>query len=143
MRVYMNNRRRSMGYDYPLAVGSDETVHKDKYDALRLKRTDLAHPVTTDAEKIAKYLRRRKGGQMVFATYQSIDKVAAACRKTGIRFDLMVADEAHHCATQNGTSNFATVLDPKRRSSGIHSSRWARGAACITATTARGGTCAI
>src|SRR5262249_49654646 len=114
MRNYLANRHRDLGYDYPLAVGSDETVHRDKYDALRLKQTDLAHPVTTDPIEVAKYLRRKKGVQMVCATYQSIDKVAAACEKSGIRFDLIVADEAHHCATQDGSSNFATVLDPKK-----------------------------
>jgi superfamily II DNA or RNA helicase len=94
-----------------LPVCSDETVSGT--DAAVSSTTDLGFPVTTDAQDIAVFLRRRSGSRrVVFATYQSSPKIAKAFglgRVPG--FDLVIADEAHRCAG-HVSSDFATVLDP-------------------------------
>jgi predicted helicase len=52
-----------------LPVCSDETVAEP--DAIVANTSDLGFPVTTDAEEIAAFLRRRSGSLVVFSTYQS------------------------------------------------------------------------
>ena len=61
-------------FDY-LPVCSDETVALDP-DAIVSNTSDLGFPVTTDAEAIATFLRRRSGPRVVFATYQSSPEIA-------------------------------------------------------------------
>jgi superfamily II DNA or RNA helicase len=100
-------------FDY-LAVCSDETVTKYEQDAVVASTSELGIPVTTDSERIARFLRRR-GGEMkvVFGTYQSSPQIATAQANGVPAFDLVIADEAHRCAgPQAGV--FATVLDPKK-----------------------------
>jgi predicted helicase len=100
-------------FDY-LAVCSDDTVSKDEQDAIVASTSELGIPVTTDAERIARFLRRR-GQEMkvVFSTYQSSPQIAAAQANRVPAFDLVIADEAHRCAgPQAGV--FATVLDAKK-----------------------------
>jgi superfamily II DNA or RNA helicase len=95
-------------FDY-LAVCSDDTVTPDDTDAVVAATSELGVPVTTDVGEIASFLRRRGGG-VVFATYQSSPRIAAAQAGRVPAFDLVVADEAHRCAgPQAGV--FATVLD--------------------------------
>ena len=48
---------------------------------------------------------------VVFCTYQSSDEIEAAQKKSGLFFDLVIADEAHRCVTQSPDSLFSTVLD--------------------------------
>jgi superfamily II DNA or RNA helicase len=98
------------GFDY-LAVCSDETVTRDEQDAVVASTSELGIPVTTDPERIARFLRRRREETMVvFSTYQSSPQIAAAQAGRVPAFDLVVADEAHRCAgPQAGV--FATVLD--------------------------------
>ncbi len=63
---------------------------------------ELSTTVTTDTDELAGVLRRwsRSAGApaVAFATYASLDRAVAAARRTGTRFDLVIADEAHHCA---------------------------------------------
>ena len=98
-------------FDY-LAVCSDETVAPDEADAIVSATSELGVPVTTDPMEITRFLRRRGGG-VVFATYQSSPRIAAAQVARVPAFDLVVADEAHRCAGPEA-GVFATVLDPKR-----------------------------
>jgi predicted helicase len=95
-------------FDY-LAVCSDDTVTPDDTDAVVASTNELGVPVTTDPTEIAKFLRRRGGGVM-FATYQSSPRITAAQGRGVPGFDLVVADEAHRCAGPEA-GVFATVLD--------------------------------
>ena len=104
MREWAANARKPFAV---LAVCSDESVADD--DRLVEHTSELGLPVTTDAEDIAAFLRRR-GPSVVFATYQSSPQVAKAQAAGVPRFDLAIADEAHRCAGP-ATSEFATILD--------------------------------
>jgi superfamily II DNA or RNA helicase len=103
-----------------LAVCSDETV--SERDAMVSKTAELGLPVTTDPGTIAAFLASRVpdgGRRVVFATYQSSPRIAAAYKAGNApELDLAVADEAHRCAGRI-SSDFATVLDadaiPARR----------------------------
>ncbi len=106
LRVWTANAK--VGFDF-LPVCSDETVAEP--DAVVSNTSDLGFPVTTDAEQIATFLRRRAGPCVVFATYQSSPEIAKAFRLGRVpAFDLAVADEAHRCAGPV-SSDFATILD--------------------------------
>jgi superfamily II DNA or RNA helicase len=92
-----------------LAVCSDETVIEP--DAAVSSTSDLGFPVTTDADDIARFLRRRAGRHVIFSTYQSSLRIAEAYRSGRVpQLDLAVADEAHRCAGRV-SSDFATILD--------------------------------
>jgi superfamily II DNA or RNA helicase len=93
-----------------LAVCSDATV--TERDAPVESTSDLGLPVTTDPEDIAAFLRRRGNTlRVVFATYQSSERIQQAQELARVpKFDLAIADEAHRC-TGNVTSDFATILD--------------------------------
>ncbi len=65
--------------------------------------------VTTDPEIIRDFLKK-KGDLIVYATYQSSPKVAAAVKGTNIKLDLAICDEAHKTAGVR-ESTFATILD--------------------------------
>ncbi len=59
---------------------------------------DLAFPATTNAERLAALVGARPGDEamtVVFSTYQSVDKVAAAQAAGVGPFDLVICDEAH------------------------------------------------
>jgi superfamily II DNA or RNA helicase len=99
-----------------LPVCSDETVRGE--DFLVAHTSDLPFPVTTDADEIASFLRKR-GPRVVFSTYQSSPKIAearAAGRVPG--FDLAIADEAHRVAG-SVAKDFGTILDDRA----IHAER--------------------
>ena len=99
------------GFDF-LPVCSDETVAEP--DAVVSNTSDLGFPVTTDPEEIARFLRRRSGQRVVFATYQSSPQIAKAFRLARVpAFDLAIADEAHRCAGRV-SSDFATILDSEK-----------------------------
>ena len=93
-----------------LPVCSDATVAEK--DAAVESTAELGFPVTTDPDEIATFVRRRGDTmRVVFATYQSSDRIEAAQKLSRVpKFDLVIADEAHRC-TGNTTSDFATVLD--------------------------------
>jgi predicted helicase len=99
-----------VGFDF-LPVCSDETVAVGEPDAVVANTSDLGFPVTTDAEEIATFMRRRSGPRVVFATYQSSPEIAKAFRLGRVpTFDLVIADEAHRCAGRV-SSDFATILN--------------------------------
>jgi predicted helicase len=92
-----------------LPVCSDETVAKSE-DAISLSTSDLSFPSTTDADEIASFINS-PGRKVIFSTYQSSPKIAAAFAKNDLKpFDLILADEAHRCAGKIG-SDYSTVLE--------------------------------
>jgi superfamily II DNA or RNA helicase len=92
-----------------LFVCSDETVAKDAFVS---HTGEIGLPVTTDATKIKEFLSGN-GRRVVFSTYHSSLRIAEAQHAGAPSFDLVVADEAHHC-TGKVESHFAAVLDAKQ-----------------------------
>ncbi|MDA1017383.1 MAG: DEAD/DEAH box helicase family protein, partial [Planctomycetota bacterium] len=136
--------RHSMQDFDTLVVCSDESVLQSKADTAIQSTADLGVKVTTDPVEIRRFLgQRRKRPAVVFATYQSSDRIAAAqgmssnwegeapaeprdrrnIEKTGSAgaspsrqaklFDLVICDEAHRLAG-HAEGLFATVLDGKK-----------------------------
>lgn len=107
MRVWQTNS--PAGFEV-MAVCSDATVGRDE-DSAVTRVSDLGMPVTTEPADIAAFLRKRSGPRVVFATYQSSPRIAAAYELGRVPvFDIVIADEAHRCAGPV-SSEFATVLD--------------------------------
>ena len=96
-----------------LCVCSDETVGKRGEDEAIQSVSELAFPVTSDAEEIRRFITGN-GAKVIFSTYQSSPIVAdAQDSDSTLAFDLVIADEAHRC-TGKVTSAFSTVLDNNR-----------------------------
>lgn len=96
-----------------LAVCSDDTVTGDTAASDTLTRTvrELGFPTTVDPTQIATFLTGSPSEPSVmFATYQSSARVAAAQQLVEVGFDLVIADEAHRCAG-GGAGPYAVVLD--------------------------------
>jgi superfamily II DNA or RNA helicase len=97
-----------------LCVCSDETVGNLERDEFVGEVYDLGLPTHTDANEIAALLRARSSGpKIVFTTYQSSSRLAAAARKARINFDLAILDEAHKTVGVH-SKTFATLLSDKK-----------------------------
>ena len=97
-----------------LIVCSDETVGRKNADEMIQSAADLAVKPTTDPEQIRHFLQqRRKRPAVVFATYQSSNRIAAAQAGKTKTFDLVICDESHRLAGDM-EGEFATVLDGKK-----------------------------
>ena len=97
-----------------ICVCSDETVGNLERDEFVGEVYELGLPTHTDPKEIASRLRApSKGSKIVFTTYQSSDKLAAAARQAGIRFDLAILDEAHKTVGAR-SKQFATLLQDKK-----------------------------
>jgi predicted helicase len=97
-----------------LAVCSDETVTGVDTDALFASPSEVGFPVTTAPEAVAHFLcRDSERTHVVFATYQSSQRLAEAQLAGAPPFDLVIADEAHRCAGREA-GVFATVLDASK-----------------------------
>jgi predicted helicase len=97
-----------------LCVCSDESVGNLERDEFVGEVYDLGLPTHTDTTEIAALLRARSNGpRIVFTTYQSSDKLAAAARKARIKFDLAILDEAHKTVGAH-SKRFATLLSDKK-----------------------------
>ncbi|MBR1834994.1 MAG: DEAD/DEAH box helicase [Bacteroidales bacterium] len=89
----------------PLCICSDSEVsrtHSKDDDTNITTVEELAFPASTSVEQIkhnflALQQDKRKGMLVVFSTYQSIERIAAAQRAVGdnLTFDLIICDEAH------------------------------------------------
>ena len=106
-------RNSARGFDY-LVVCSDESVVARDGDAAVQATSHLGVPVTTDPAAIRHFLgQRRQRPAVVFATYQSSDRIAVAQTGTTNKFDLAICDEARRLAGHS-EGLFATVLDDKK-----------------------------
>jgi predicted helicase len=93
-----------------VCVCSDESVGSLERDEFVGEVYDLGLPTHTDTNEIAALLRSSSNGhKIVFTTYQSSDKLAAAARKARIKFDLAILDEAHKTVGVH-SKRFATLL---------------------------------
>ena len=97
-----------------LCVCSDETVGNLERDEFVGEVYDLGLPTHTDANEIAALLRPRSSvPKIVFTTYQSSTKLAAAARRARIKFDLAILDEAHKTVGVH-SKTFATLLSDQK-----------------------------
>ena len=97
-----------------LCVCSDETVGNLERDEFVGEVYDSGLPTHTDTNEIAALLRAPSTGpKIVFTTYQSSGKLAAAARKARIKFDLAILDEAHKTVGVH-SKTFATLLSDKK-----------------------------
>ena len=97
-----------------LCVCSDESVGNLEQDEFVGEVYELGLPTHTDPKKIASLLRTHcKGVRIVFTTYQSGDKFAAAARLAGVEFDLAIFDEAHKTVGVR-SKRFATLLRDRK-----------------------------
>jgi predicted helicase len=97
-----------------ICVCSDETVGSLEHDEFVGEVYELGLPTHTDAKEIASLLRiPSSGAKIVFTTYQSSDKLAAAARQAHIEFDLAILDEAHKTVGVR-SKQFATLLYNKK-----------------------------
>ena len=97
-----------------ICVCSDESVGNLERDEFVGEVYELGLPTHTDPKEIAALLRvHSKGPKIVFTTYQSSDKLAAAARHAGIKFDLGILDEAHKTVGVR-SKQFATLLREKK-----------------------------
>jgi superfamily II DNA or RNA helicase len=97
-----------------LCICSDESAGNLERDEFVGEVYDLGLPTHTGANEIATLLRARSNGpRIVFTTYQSSDKLAAAARKARIKFDLAILDEAHKTVGVH-SKRFATLLSDKK-----------------------------
>ena len=98
-----------------ICVCSDENAANKNDDAIR--NVNLPLPPTTDPNEIVaafKLPRRENFGMtVVFSTYQSLDKVAAAQKIFGEDFDLIICDEAHRTtgSSKDKATQFTFVHD--------------------------------
>jgi predicted helicase len=95
-----------------ICVCSDETVGKLDRDEFVGETYDTGLPTHSDPKKIALRLRApSKAPKIVFTTYQSSDKLAAAARRAGFAFDLAILDEAHKTVWYS----FQTICHPSAK----------------------------
>jgi superfamily II DNA or RNA helicase len=93
-----------------LCVASDDSVGGLDNDEFVEERYHSGLPTTTDAEKIAKWLRSKSDDQkIIFTTYHSSKQVAEAAKLAKFAFDLVVFDEAHRTVGARDR-DFATLL---------------------------------
>ncbi|MGI9548675.1 MAG: DEAD/DEAH box helicase family protein, partial [Bdellovibrionales bacterium] len=95
------------------AVCSDKKVAKSEED---ISINDFPYSATTDLKELKKYLKKanlKKGINIVFSTYQSIDVIIEAQKKKIIpKFNLAICDEAHRTTgfhLKNGQSHFTKI----------------------------------
>ena len=97
----------------PLVVCSDASV-ADSEECAGATAEDFDIAVTTSADEITAFLQSGGGSglQVVFATYQSAERVGDAQRLAGggASFDLAIFDEAHKTAG-SGSGLFSHALD--------------------------------
>ena len=93
-----------------LCVCSDETVVGDGDD---YGSASLIPHTTTDINEIKEFLNQSfDNPKIIFATYQSLDRVQEAMKDSEFEFDLTIFDEAHRTATGSlEDSNFSMGLN--------------------------------
>jgi superfamily II DNA or RNA helicase len=97
-----------------ICVCSDETVGNLDRDEFVGEVYDTGLPTHTEPKEIATLLRvPSPGPKIVFTTYQSSHRLAAAARKVRFKFDLAILDEAHKTVGVH-SKPFAALLSDKK-----------------------------
>lgn len=73
---------------------------------------EIGGMVTTKPIEIRQWLKNNND-QIVYATYQSSPRIAEAMKRTNLKFDLVICDEAHRTSGER-SSAFATILDDNK-----------------------------
>ncbi|MEY4966703.1 MAG: hypothetical protein RL274_2286, partial [Pseudomonadota bacterium] len=93
-----------------LCVCGDETVGATDKDEFVASTYDTGIPTTTDTKEIISFLKKpSRQTKIVFTTYQSSHRLAAATRRARTSFDLAILDEAHKTVGVK-SKRFATLL---------------------------------
>jgi len=94
-----------------IAVCSDDSVGTMKEsDSTVATVYEAGIPTTTDPVEIANFIiKKTKKPKVIFTTYQSSPKLAAACKEADLTIDLLIADEAHKTVGRKD-KKFATLL---------------------------------
>jgi superfamily II DNA or RNA helicase len=94
-----------------LCVCSDDSVGALDKDEFVGEVYDLGLPAHTDVAEITAILSKPTIGcrRVIFCTYQSSDRLAAAAREAGTTFDIAILDEAHKTVGVQ-EKKFATLL---------------------------------
>ena len=96
----------------PLVVCSDASVGRPDDETAAELAHRLGVVVTEDAVVVADHLNQGGPGLVVLvSTYQSACVVSEALAKLDTSLDLLVADEAHHCATRLDSPYAAALHD--------------------------------
>tara|TARA_Y100000590_G_C15728061_1_gene1015983 strand:+ start:163 stop:3300 length:3138 start_codon:yes stop_codon:yes gene_type:complete len=97
----------------PLFVCSDETMRNDM-DQFVDDTSAVGFSVTTKVDDILNFFEKAPfENRVIFSTYQSSERIEEAQSFGAPEFDLVIADEAHHCVGQDN-SNFARVVDDSK-----------------------------
>jgi superfamily II DNA or RNA helicase len=93
-------------------ICSDESVRGVESDEFVTDTASLGVP-TTDVSELTKFLKQpSKGKKVVFTTYQSSQRLAAAAKKSKFVFDFAILDEAHKTVGEKSKA-FAILLSDK------------------------------
>lgn len=107
-------QQASRPFDYKCVCSQLDSKQNDgENDTIAVNEDELGGraKVTTNPDDIADFLNQNNGRiQILFSTYQSLDKVAEALAQSGIELDLAIADEAHKTAGR-GDKEFALIHD--------------------------------
>ena len=91
---------QTAGYD-PKKESSRNTASDPTADNSNVSAAEVKGKVTTDAAEIAQWIQEGAGSEsisVIFGTYQSGHRIAAALQATGSVASVLIADEAHRTA---------------------------------------------
>ena len=99
--------QRKLEHSY-LAVCSDTSVGRNDEG---MRASELAIPATTNAHKIKQEMNKPfEGLQVIFSTYQSLERINEAQAMGAPAFDLVICDEAHRTTGIEG-NQFTKIHD--------------------------------
>lgn len=96
-----------------LCVCSEKSIDRDKREDRNIAHTYEIHgQVTTDPREIRAFLKKNKKS-IIYSTYQSLNAIEKALKRSKTEFDLVVCDEAHKTAGSKETE-FSIIHDNKK-----------------------------
>ena len=103
------SKHKSERFSYLCVCSDASVVDAKELDLGEYELSEVDFPVTTDKEKINKYLTTQTGKRYVFSTYNSAKAIADAI-PDGFKFDLIIFDEAHRTAGQKDSDLYSVAL---------------------------------
>lgn len=129
------SEQRSIPHGYVGVCSDPKVSHGEKTE---IPIVEMEVRVTTDSDKIAKSFKHdRKKMTVVFSTYQSMEVIVKAQKKTNSKFDLVLCDEAHRTTgIEHDVSSKTGVSNENAKSSFmlVHNNISARKRLYMTAT---------